>query len=78
MKNSSKAGLPKNFKKPKKLSGNCKSLTINKKQVIDVLDNYLHATSLINDNQHLYSFTENPYFPDEVYLHIEEGKEKLS
>jgi len=42
------------------------------------LDSYLHATSLINDNQHLYSFTENPYFPDEVYLHIEEGKEKLS
>lgn len=42
--------------------------------MIDVLDAYLHATSMINDDQKLYDFTENPNFPDEVYLHIEGGK----
>lgn len=41
--------------------------------MIDVLDQYLHSISMINDDQKLYNITENPNFPDEVYFHIEGG-----
>lgn len=33
-------------------------LTINKNQVIDVLDQYLHSISMINDDQKLKNFHE--------------------
>lgn len=33
-------------------------LTINKNQVIDVLDQYLHSISMINDDQKLINFNE--------------------
>lgn len=62
--------------KPKKSSENYAVLTVNKNLVIDILDQWLHSTSMINDDQKLYNITEGVSdlgTEGSVYLHITKG-----